>query len=309
MLVKSEILFNKCYGQFAIAAINVWSMEQIFSLFQAADRSKSPFIIQTTPVARNYANETMLISMISAAARIFPDVVYTLHLDHGNYEHAFQCINSKAYTSVMIDGSHLSFEENISLTSQIVEYAHKNNINVEAELGVLSGIEDDLQIEHSQFTQPNDVEEFVKRTQCDSLAVAVGTSHGAYKFSGKQGLQMNLLKRIQQKMPGFPLVLHGASSVDKNEISRINSAGGKLGSQASGVADAQIVEAIAYGVCKVNIATDARLIWTRVHREFFKASPELFDPIIPGKTYSSELEDFYQKKFKLLNSVGKATIF
>lgn len=311
MLVSTKEIFNKCYGTYGVAAINVWDMEQIHALFSAAQKANSPFIIQTTPLARNYANPEMLVAMISAAAKIYPKAVFALHLDHGNMEHAFHCIDSGSYSSVMIDASHETFQSNITITKEVVEKAHKKGISVEAELGVLSGVEDDLVVDEKskRYTQPAEVEEFVKQTGCDSLAVAVGTSHGAYKFSGKQGLQFDILKEIQIKLPGFPLVLHGGSAVNKEEIERINEAGGQLGINAKGVSSEELLKAIEYGVCKINIATDARLIWTRVNREFFKNTPEQFDPIIPGKSYMKEFEKFILQKFELLKSTGKANDF
>ncbi len=308
MLVSTKDIFRACYGKYGVAAVNVWDMEQIHGLFSAAQKASAPFIIQTTPVARNYANPFMLISMISAAASIYPDTVFAIHLDHGNKEHALQSIESGAYTSVMIDASHEPFRENIAVTKSIVQAAHAKNIAVEAELGVLSGVEDDLVIEgkREKYTQPAEVEEFVKQTACDSLAVAVGTSHGAYKFSGSQGLQFDILEEIQEKLPGFPLVLHGGSEVNKEEIQRINASGGQLGVDAKGVPNDEILKAIGYGVCKINIATDVRLIWTRVHREFFKYTPAQFDPIVPGKSYMEAFEEFILEKFELLKSSGKA---
>lgn len=308
MLVSTIELFKKCYGKYGIVAVNVWDMEQIHGLFSAAQKANSPFIVQTTPVARNYASPEMLIAMISAASKIYPKTVFAIHLDHGNKEHALQCIASGTYTSVMIDASNEPFEKNMALTKEVVEKAHKKNISVEAELGVLSGVEDDLIVEekHKKYTQPEEVVEFVKRTDCDSLAVAVGTSHGAYKFSGGQALQFDILGKIQQKLPEFPLVLHGGSTVNKEEIQRINAAGGQLGIDAKGVSDEEIIKAIQFGVCKINIATDARLIWTRVNREFFKYTPAQFDPIIPGKSYMEAFEAFNIEKFELLKSAGKA---
>ncbi len=308
MLVSTKDIFKKCYGKYGIAAVNVWDMEMILALFRAAEKAGSPFIVQTTPVARNYASHEMLIGMISAAAKLYPKAVFAIHLDHGNREHALQCIDSGAYTSVMIDASHEFFSENIRQTKEIVDKAHVRNIDVEAELGVLSGVEDDLIVDekHKKYTQPGEVEEFVRQTNCDSLAVAVGTSHGAYKFSGGAGLQFDILKKIQNKLPGFPLVLHGGSAVNKDEIQRINAAGGQLGIDAQGVSNNHLIKAIELGVCKINIATDARLIWTRTCREFFEFHPAQFDPIIPGKTYMKEFETFITEKFDLLNSVGKA---
>ncbi len=286
-------------------------MEQIHGLFSAAQKANAPFIVQTTPVARNYAGAEMLLAMISAASKIYPKTVFAVHLDHGNMEHTLDCIKSGGYNSVMIDASHETFEKNISITKEVVAKAHLKNISVEAELGVLSGVEDDLSVDekHKKFTQPAEVEEFVKQTNCDSLAVAIGTSHGAYKFSGEQGLQFDILKEIQKRLPGFPMVLHGGSAVNMNEIQRINAAGGQLGTDAKGVSDKELLKAIELGVCKINIATDARLIWARVHREFFKLSPAQFDPIIPGKTYMNEFEKFNLEKFELLKATGKAKEF
>ena len=201
---------------------------------------------------------------------------------------------------------HESFNDNITLTKKIVAAAHKNKVFVEAELGVLSGVEDDLDIaeEHAIYTQPNEVTEFVQQTNCDSLAVAVGTSHGAYKFSGGQGIQFHILKEIQDRLPQFPIVLHGGSAVNKAEIDRINAHGGQLKEGAAGVAAEEIVKAIQYGVCKINIATDLRLLWTRVHREFFAETPDAFDPIIPGKKYIEATEAFMVEKFQLLKASG-----
>lgn len=308
MLVSTKDIFEKCYGKYGIAAANVWNMEQIHGLFSAAQKANAPFIIQTTPVARNYANPEMLLSMISAAAKIYPNTVFAIHLDHGNLGHAFHSIESGGYNSVMIDASHESFETNIAVTKEVVAKAHLKNIAVEAELGVLSGVEDDSIVDEKlkKYTQPNEVEEFVSQTGCDSLSIAVGTSHGAYKFSGEQGIQFDILEEIQKRLPGFPLVLHGGSAVNNEEIQRINAAGGQLGTDAKGVSNEELLKAIQCGVCKTNIATDACLIWTREHREFFKLSPAQFDPIIPGKSYMEAFEAFNLEKFDLLNAVGKA---
>ena len=307
MLVSTTALFKECYGKFAIAALNVWSMEQIIALFSAGERSESPFIVQMTPVARKYVNSVMLMGMIKAAAKIHPKAIFATHIDHGNEQHVLDAIASGDFTSVMIDASHDSFSENVKRTKAIVVEAHTKGVAVEAELGVLSGIEDDLSVDEKNalYTQPEEVESFVNQTGCDSLAVAVGTSHGAYKFSGGAGLQLDILKEIQQKLPEYPLVLHGGSEVNINEIERINKAGGELGVSAKGVNSRDVKDAIKYGVCKVNIATDARLIWTRIHREFFKDKPELFDPIFPGKIYMEDLEKFILEKFELLGSTGK----
>ncbi|MFT3845860.1 MAG: class II fructose-bisphosphate aldolase [Lacibacter sp.] len=306
--VSSKILFSQCYSNYSIAAVNVFTMEQVHGVFAAAQQYQSPVIVQITPVARNYAHTKMMLAMVIAAAEIYSDVVFAIHLDHGNEEHAFAAIN-EGYTSVMIDASHSEFEENVARTKAVVEKAHAKNIVVEAELGILSGVEDDISVDESmsRYTSPAQAAEFVQLTNCDSLAVAAGTSHGAYKFSGQQGMQFQVLKSIQQKLPQFPLVLHGASNVRQEDVASINAHGGKLAANASGVSDEELKKTIQYGVCKVNIATDLRLLWTKVHREFFYNEPEKFDPIIPGKKYIEEIKILLANKFEVLGSTGKAS--
>ena len=311
MMISPKVFYNKCYGRDAIAAVNVFTMEQIHGLFRAGQKANAPFIVQMTPVARNYAHSDMLLAMIEAAARIYPKAKYAIHLDHGTETHAFDAIASGKYNSVMIDASHDNFDKNVSRTKAVVAKAHKRNVFVEAELGVLSGVEDDISIDEkmARYTQPTEVELFVERTHCDSLAVAVGTSHGAYKFSGGQGIQFDILEEIQQKIPKFPIVLHGGSAVNQEEIKRINDSGGGLIEGAAGVSPDEIIKSISYGVCKINIATDTRILWARVHREFFRDNPELFDPIIPGKEYMVAYEKFMLEKFDLLGATGKASQF
>jgi fructose-bisphosphate aldolase class II len=308
MLISPKEMFGKCYGQYAIAAINVFHMEQVLAVFSAASKAKSPVIIQTTPVARNYAGHGMLLAMITAAAEKYPEVVYAIHLDHGFEEHIDDALSRGGYTSVMIDASHDDFQVNIERTRSIVSKAHAKGVVVEAELGILSGVEDDMEVgaEHARFTQPDEAVTFVEATGCDSLAIAVGTSHGAYKFSGKQGIQFPILKEIQSRMPGFPLVLHGGSSVSQEEVLRVNAAGGQMKEGSRGVSDEEITEAIKYGICKINVATDLRVLWARVHREYFRDQPELFDSVPPGQIYMRELEAFCLEKFEKLGSAGRA---
>src|SRR5687767_8238029 len=304
--VSPKILYNHCYGKYAIAAVNIFTMEQVHGLFSAAQETASPVIVQITPAARNYAQPQMLMSMIEAAARIYPKVIFAVHLDHGFEEHIEDAINNH-YTSVMIDASHDDFATNIKRTKTVVEKAHSKNIVVEAELGVLSGIEDDLSIDemHARYTDPAQAKEFVERTGCDSLAVAIGTSHGAYKFSGGKGLQLNVLQKIQEQLPAFPLVLHGSSRVRPDDIATINQYGGKMLENTNGVTDEDLKKAIAYGICKVNIATDLRLLWAKVYRKFFYEHPELFDPVVPGKEYMKEYKKFMKERFEILGSIGK----
>ncbi|MCB9247562.1 MAG: class II fructose-bisphosphate aldolase [Ignavibacteriales bacterium] len=296
-----EILKN-AYGKYGVAAFNVFNAEQIHGVFGGSQLAEMPIIVQITPAARNYTTPEFLEGMISSAAKVYPNTEFSVHLDHGNYEHCLSAIDNGFYGSVMIDASHEEFEKNISISSDIVKRAHDKGIAVEAELGVLSGVEDDINIsaEKSKYTDPDQVVEFIERTQCDSLAVAVGTSHGAYKMSGGKGLQLSILENIQKLLPGFPIVLHGASNVPLDEIEKINKYGGNISSKAKGVDEKEMLQAIKFGVTKINIATDLRLIWTRIHREFFSITPELFDPVIPGKTYIEELTKFVNKKCQSL---------
>lgn len=308
MRLSLKVLYEHCYGKYAIPAVNIFTMEQVLGLFRAGERANAPFIVQLTPAARNYAGPIMLEAMVAGAAKLYPKAVFAVHLDHGDETHAFDAIASGHYQSVMIDASHDDFDTNIARTRTVVRAAHKVGVFVEAELGVLSGVEDDISIdgESAKYTRPSEVQEFVEQTGCDSLAVAVGTSHGAYKFSGGQGIQFKILEEIQQRLPQFPIVLHGGSAVDTEEIDRIDRAGGNLNQGAAGVPPDQIVRSIALGVCKINIATDTRLLWTRVHREFFRDTPELFDPVVPGRIYMNEYERFMIRKFDLLMTTGKS---
>ncbi len=307
MRISTSQLFQTCYGRYAIGAFNVFTMEQVHGVFSGAEEAKAPVIIALTPAARRYAGPAMLHSMIRAAEEIYPGVIYAIHLDHGDREHCADAIASGDYHSVMIDASHEPFRKNVDMTSQVVEQAHASGVSVEAELGVLSGVEDDMAVAErlSRYTDPAQACEFVEKTGCDSLAVAVGTSHGAYKFSGGQGLQLDILEAIAGKLRKMPLVLHGASAVPVEEVERINGAGGRLKTAAKGVDPHQLLEAIRLGVCKINIATDARLIWTRVHREFFRDEPEKFDPVVPGKQYMQALSEFVSQKCSLLGAEGR----
>ena len=311
MLIHPSILFQKCYSRYAIAAVNVFTMEQIHALFRAGEKANAPFIVQITPAARNYAHPKMLMGMISAAAKIYPKTRYAVHLDHGIESHVFDAIESGSYNSVMIDASHDDFHQNVKRTNAIVEKAKAKYVFVEAELGVLSGVEDDISVNEkmAKYTNPDEALQFVNETQCNSFAVAVGTSHGAYKFSGGQGIQFDILQEIQNLLPKFPLVLHGGSVVNLDEVNKINNCGGELDKTASGVAPEEIVKSISYGICKINIATDTRILWARVHREFFKNNPDQFDPIIPGKQYVEAYEKFMLEKFDLLKATGKANHF
>ncbi len=308
MRVSTRTMFEDCYGAYAIAAVNVFCMEQVLALFQAAEEADAPFIVQATPYARDYAGPEMLAAMVGAAGAMYPDAVYALHLDHGNDEHCRDAVAGGGYESVMIDASHAPFEENVARTRAVVDLAHARGIVVEAELGVLSGVEDGMTVEDrlARYTDPAQCEAFVQRTGCDSLAIAVGTSHGAYKFSGGDGIQFDILEAIGQRLPGFPLVLHGASAVNEREIERINSAGGRLRPGARGVDPDALVRAIERGVCKINIATDTRLLWARTYREFFRDRPDEIDLVVPGKQYIDDYVILMKQKFELLGASHRA---
>lgn len=308
MRVPIQQLYSKAYGKYGIGAFNVFNAEQVHGIFRGAQKGKAPVIIQLTPAALDYLQQEMFKDIITAADKLYPDVVFTVHLDHGSYKHCISAIESGNFHSVMIDASNESFEENIRLTKEIVSHAHLYDIAVEAELGVIGGMEGSLSIDerHVLYTDPKQALEFVRLTGCDSLAVAVGTSHGAYKLSGGQVIQFAVLAEINNLLPGFPLVLHGASAVLPEEVERINHAGGMISVEAKGIDEKELLRAIGLGVCKVNIATDIRLIWTRVHREFFRDAPDKFDMVLPGKNYMNELEEYVVTKCKSLKSNNQA---
>ena len=307
MIVTTKDLFKVAYGQFAIGAYNINNMEQCIGLFQGNLDSQAPFIIQISRGARSYARVKMLEGLIRSAEEVFPEAIFAVHLDHGDEESAYDCIDSGFYSSVMIDASHYPFDENVAITRRVVDRAHAKGISVEAELGMLGGVEEDIAVEekHAMLTDPDEAAEFVRLTGCDSLAVAIGTSHGAYKFTGRQGLHFERLAEIQQRLPGFPLVMHGSSSVPREEVERINAAGGAMDPSARGVDEDEFVKAVPLGVTKVNIDTDGRLVWTRVHREFFRDEPEKFDFRAPGKIFVAEYAKFIAHKNEKLGSAGQ----
>jgi fructose-bisphosphate aldolase class II len=251
----------------------------------------------------------MLEGLIRSADEVFPQAIFAVHLDHGDEETCYDCIKSGFYSSVMIDASHEDFEKNIAITKRVVEAAHARDIAVEAELGQLGGVEEHVKVEESQakLTDPDQAKEFIERTGIDSLACAIGTSHGAFKFSGSQSIRFDVLEAIQKRVPGFPLVMHGSSSVPQEEVARINAAGGKLAG-AKGVDDTLFKRAAALGVTKVNIDTDGRLVWTRVHREYFNEHPENFDLRPIGKVFMGEYARFIADKNMKLGSAGQLEV-
>jgi fructose-bisphosphate aldolase class II len=307
MIVPTKDLYKIAYGKYAVGAYNINNLEQTIGLFRGNMQSQSPFIIQLSKGARAYTDKAYLEAIIRASETVFPDAIFAVHLDHGDEQTCYDCINSGFYSSVMIDASHESFEENIAITKRVCDAAHAKGISVEAELGMLGGVEEDIQVDekNAMLTDPQEAKEFVERTGCDSLAVAIGTSHGAYKFSGGQGLHFNRIEEIARLLPGFPMVMHGSSSVPQDEVKRINEAGGKLKEGAKGVDENEYLPAAKLGVTKVNIDTDGRLVWTRVHREFFRDKPEDFDLRGPGKIFMQAYADFIAHKNEMLGSAGQ----
>ena len=281
-LVTSTEMFKKAYdGGYAIGAFNVNNMEIVQGITEAAAELKSPLILQASAGARKYANSIYLVKMVEAAVELYPEIPIVLHLDHGaDFATCKSCIDS-GFTSVMIDYSGHPFEENIAETRKVVEYAHERGVVVEAELGTLAGIEDEVKVsaEDSSYTRPEEVEEFVTRTGCDSLAIAIGTSHGAYKFKPGTNpkLRLDILDEVAKRLPGFPIVLHGSSSVPQEYVKIINENGGAL-KDAIGVPEDQLREAARRAVCKINIDSDLRLGMTADIRKHFAEHPDHFDP-------------------------------
>lgn len=307
MIVTTADLFKVAYGKFAVGAYNINNMEQALGLFEGHIKAQAPFIIQISKGARKYARPRILEAIIRATEKEYPEAIFAVHLDHGDEITCYDCIDSGFYSSVMIDASHEPFEENVAITKRVVERAHANGVSVESELGMLGGVEEDIQVDekHAMLTDPDEAQLFVEQTGCDSLAVAIGTSHGAYKFTGSQGLHFDRIAGIQQRLPGFPLVMHGSSSVPREEVERINAAGGALDPSAKGVDENEFARAAKLGVTKVNIDTDGRLVWTRVHREFFRDEPAGFDFRKPGTQFVAAYADFIVNKSEKLLSAGK----
>ncbi len=307
MIVTTSQLFRLAYGKYAIGAYNINNAEQAVGLFRGHQQAQAPFIVQISKGARKYIGVPMIEAMIRAAEKMFPECIFAVHLDHGDEATCYDCIDSGFYSSVMIDASHHPFAENAAITKRVVDRAHAKGISVEAEMGMLGGVEEDIKLDekNARLTDPQEAKAFVQQSGCDSLAVAIGTSHGAYKFTGAQGLHFDRIEAIQKLLPGFPLVMHGSSSVPKEEVERINAAGGKLNPSAKGVDDNQFQRAAKLGVTKVNIDTDGRLVWTRVHREYFRDHPEDFDFRKHGTIFMDEYAKFIVSKSQKLGSAGK----
>lgn len=276
-LVGPRSMFERAYREgYAVGAFNVNNMEIIQGIIAAGEEERSPLILQVSAGARKYAGQNYIVKLIEAAL-LETDLPIVLHLDHGqDFQICKDCVDG-GFTSVMVDGSHLPFEENITLTKKVVEYAHDKGVWVEAELGQLAGVEETVSAEKSIYTNPAQAKEFVERTGCDSLAIAIGTSHGAYKFTGEARLDFNRLEEISNLMPGYPLVLHGSSSVPQEFVEMANKYGGEIGA-ARGVPEDLLRKAATMGICKINIDTDIRLAMTAVIRKHLAESPQNFDP-------------------------------
>ncbi len=277
-LLGPKEMFAAAYaGHYAVGAFNVNNMEIVQGIMRAAAEEKSPVILQVSAGARKYAGQVYIMKLVEAALQEDPSVPVVVHLDHGpSFEMCRDCIDG-GFTSVMIDGSHLPYEENIALTKKVVDYAHPRGVWVEAELGKLAGVEEHVTSAEHVYTDPDEAVDFVNRTGCDSLAVAIGTSHGAYKFKGDAKLDFARLEAISERLPGYPLVLHGASSVPQEFVELCNKYGGKVGG-ARGVPEEMLRKAAGMGVCKINVDTDIRLALTATIRQFFVEHPEQFDP-------------------------------
>ena len=314
-LVNTRELFAKAIkGGYAIPAYNFNNMEQMQAIIQACVETNSPVILQVSKGARKYANQTLLRYMAQGAVEYAKEISggkgipIVLHLDHGpDFETCKSCIDN-GFSSVMIDGSHLPYEENVKETRRVVEYAHQFDVTVEGELGVLAGVEDDVKAESHTYTQPDEVEDFVKRTGVDSLAIAIGTSHGAYKFKPGENpkIRLDILAEIEKRIPGFPIVLHGSSSVPQDLVKIINENGGKL-KDAIGIGEDQLRAAAKSAVCKINIDSDGRLAMTAAIRKVFNEKPEEFDPrkyLGPARTALKEL--YKRKNIEVLGSAGHA---
>lgn len=323
-LVNTREMFRKAVnGGYAIPAFNFNNMEQLQAIVKAAATTKSPVILQVSKGARQYANATLLLYMAEGAVAYAKELGWenpqiALHLDHGDsFELCKSCIEM-GFSSVMIDGSHLPYEENIALTREVVDFAHKYDVTVEGELGVLAGVEDEVSAEHHTYTRPEEVVDFATRTGCDSLAISIGTSHGANKFKPEQctrdangilvppPLRFDILEEIEKRLPGFPIVLHGASSVPQDQVATINKYGGVL-KDAIGIPEDQLRRAAKSAVCKINIDSDSRLAMTAAVREVFAAKPAEFDPRKYLGPARDNMEQLYRHKIEnVLGSNGKA---
>jgi fructose-bisphosphate aldolase class II len=306
MIVTTQALFRLAYGKYAVGAYNINNMEQALGLFQGHIQSQAPFIIQISKGARKYAGIPMIEAIVRAAEQLCPEAIFAVHLDHGDEETCYACIDSGFYSSVMIDASHEPFDQNVAITRRVVERAHAKGLSVEAELGMLGGVEEDIALDekHAMLTDPDEAR--------NSSSNGAGVTASPSRWEPVTGVQIQGSSRSaltdrsdQQQLPGFPLVMHGSSSVPQDEVARINAAGGGLDPSARGADENEFRRAATLGVTKVNIDTDGRLVWTRVHREYFRDHPEEFDFRKPGTVFVDEFAKFIVHKAQKLGSAGQ----
>jgi len=312
MFISTKTMFRVAIKEkFAVPAFNVNNMEIIQAIISGANTEKSPVILQVSAGARKYANPYFLKNLVEAAIQTYPDIPVALHLDHGSDLNLVKDCVDKGFTSIMIDASKFELDKNINTTKEVVDFCHSKEIPVEAELGKLAGIEDDVSVDtrDAKFTDPKEAKKFVEETNCDSLAIAIGTSHGAYKFAGEPYLSFNRLAEIEKEIPNFPLVLHGASSVPQNWVKKCNDFGGDLPG-ARGVPENMLEKAAKnFNICKINIDTDLRIVFTASVREFLKNNPGEFDPRKYLGMARKNLENIVKQKIRMCNSNNKIRFF
>jgi fructose-bisphosphate aldolase class II len=311
MIVTTAQLFKHAYGDYAVGAYNINNAEQTMGLFRGCIQSQAPFIIQISKGARKYTDKRMLEAIIRTAEQIFPEAIFAVHLDHGDEETCYDCIASGFYSSVMIDASHEPFDKNVAITKRVVEAAHKKGISVEAELGMLGGVEEDIKVEEGNacLTKPEEAQQFIKLTGCDSLAAAIGTSHGAYKFTRPPTgdiLAIERIKQIHKRIPNTHLVMHGSSSVPQEWLKMINTYGGDMG-QTYGVPVEEIVQGIKHGVRKVNIDTDLRMSSTGAVRKFLVENKKEFDPRKWLAASTKGMKEICKQRYQAFGCAGQAS--
>lgn len=310
MIVTTQALLRTAYGRFAVGHYSCNNLEQVLAVARGNTNARAPFVLAFSRSARTYASPEMLEAIARAAESLFPELVFAVHLDHGDEETCHEATDSGVYSSVMIDASARSFEENVHITRRVVDHAHARGLSVEAELGALRGAEEDMSVAEGseRYTDPEEAARFVSETGCDSLAVAVGTVHGPHKFRAGEGISLDRLESIRQAVPGTPLVLHGSSTIPADELSRINAAGGAFEVDTRGVSAEETRAAVARGVAKINIDADSRLVWTRVHREYFRDHPDNIDFRKPGDLFMKEFAKLVVERSDILGSAGKLGI-
>jgi fructose-bisphosphate aldolase class II len=307
VIITGATLLADAYGKYAVGHYSVNNLEQVLAVLKGNEAAQAPFFLAFSKSSFNYGSEVMAEAIARAAGALYPNLAFAVHLDHGDEPTCHAAIDSGVFTSVMIDASSLPFAQNVSTTRRVVRHAHALGISVEAEIGALMGVEDHISVDEqgARLTDPREAAEFAKASGCDSLAVAVGTVHGPNKFKAGQGINFERLQQIHEAVPGLPLVLHGSSSLPAAEIARINAAGGQVNPNTRGTMPEDMRKAVPCGVAKINIDADARLVWTRVHREYFRDHPENIDFRKPGKAYIEAFAALVQSRSAELGSASR----